>query len=307
MESFPLDFASLSNLTLRGEDGQERTILDAAFTSDVMRLESGMTVEGVTLTHGAFGLVADGTTEVTIRRNRMTANSHHGMLLRGAGASASITENLSELNGLDGISINLGFDATITDNTLRDNDDEGIEVIDAMATLRHNLMTSNRSDGVVVSNGSVAELTENTILDNGDTSINDGGGVWIDNQSMAILTSNTILNNANDGVRIIEMGTSGILTNNIIGLNKLNGIDILEGASATITGGTISGNERHGLFLLGNSKADIALSGEMLSVTDQGRTGIFITDDGSLARIDLTRISLANNADGDIVGPFVEP
>lgn len=97
------------------------------------------------------------------------------------------------------------------------------------------------------------------------------------------------------------------ITRNTITGNYSDGIAIRGGSKAVINGGTSSRNLFSGVFLSGASTADIGLERDVLTLSQNGRAGIEVIDDGSLARINRTRIVFDSNAYGDIVGPFTEP
>ncbi len=97
------------------------------------------------------------------------------------------------------------------------------------------------------------------------------------------------------------------LTDNTIAANNRHGVSIRVDATATVAGGEINQNTQDGIFMERMSSADIALTGNPLTIADNEGAGIFIADDGSSARIDRARITFRNNAEGEIIGPFMAP
>jgi hypothetical protein len=87
------------------------------------------------------------------------------------------------------------------------------------------------------------------------------------------------------------------------------------GSVATINGGVISRNLGSGIRVSASPSdpnlvpgtARIGLDSDAaIEITDNGRNGIFVADDGSLAEIDSRQIVFDNNAEGDTVGHVVD-
>jgi parallel beta-helix repeat protein len=129
-EIFPLNLFGLSPLMLKGA-GREITVIDAGFMSDVISLMSNsqIIIEGFTLIHGAHGLLINRTTALTLRQNRIAENIFAGIEMGiNSRAGNTITENIIERNGLEGIHLFERSAATITNNTIRENSGGGIRV-----------------------------------------------------------------------------------------------------------------------------------------------------------------------------------
>ena len=137
-------------------------------------------------------------------------------------------------------------------------------------------MRLNGANGIVVDVNSLAELRENTIMDNGGAIAFTPGGVPAP---------------------------------------IANGIFVGGGSVATINGGVISRNLGSGIHVSASpfdpnlvpGTARIGLDSDAaIEITDNGRAGIFVGDDGSLATIDGRNIVFQDNAEGDLVGPIVD-
>jgi hypothetical protein len=57
---------------------------------------------------------------------------------------------------------------------------------------------------------------------------------------------------------------------------------------------------------MGGSSATIGSQGDVLTIAQNSGAGIFVTADGSLARIDRSRIVFDSNAGGNIVGDVID-
>ena len=170
-------------------------------------------------------------------------------------------------------------------------------VIGGTANADRNLISGNISSGVLVSNGA----TMNTILGNfigmqidGFSSLaNVGQGIFVNDTA----NGNTIGGLTTEARNLISGNGTGIRLNsvtntsvvgNFIGLNRLgtgdegnteDGIRLEDGATSNIIGGTttaarniISGNDRHGVFISGDSTSNNTVSGNYIG-TDAAGTG----------------------------------
>jgi hypothetical protein len=359
-ETFPLDLRGLarSPFTFQGA-GRDTTIIDAAFTGDVLLLQDSDTplvIDGFTLTHGATGLLFNNVTGLTLRQNLIEQHILAGINLGINTRDTTTAENTIVENIIRGNRVGIGLfehaSAAITDNLIADNVNHGILVTsNATARITHNTIKNNLGAGVLVALGATAELTANVIAHNGQH------GVSIQQHSTATLRHNTIRGNMSDGISVTEGSIVPYIEANTISNNRLRGIIIsslslaeqvtgntiernlfgvvvqvladaslftnvirqnlaagveIFAATATIAGGDISQNGDDGIALFGfgppvlpvfvPARADIGLTGEVLTLAENGLAGIFVNPDGSVARLGC-QIRFVNNGLGDIDGP----
>jgi parallel beta-helix repeat protein len=186
--------------------------------------------------------------------------------------------------------------AEIIANTITGNE-SGIQIQDSStATVVENTVDNNGDDGIFITGGSMAEIIANTITGNRLR------GVDIGNTSQARVIGNNISDNAQDGIFISGNSTEVEIARTTITGND-DGIRIQGSSSATIGDGVIGQNRGNGIFLTGASTATICSTGGRLNVTQNGGAGILVSDDSSLARINTDQIVFSDNAEGDIVGP----
>jgi parallel beta-helix repeat protein len=127
-------------------------------------------------------------------------------------ASAVIRNNTITGNARYGIGLWDGAQATITDNTIRQNGNrqitdnkgeygDGIEVCEnASAVIRNNTITGNARYGIGLWDGAQATITDNTIRQNGDHGINIGYGGYPGETVQAEISRNRIEMNGGCGV-----------------------------------------------------------------------------------------------------------
>jgi hypothetical protein len=259
--------------------------------------------------HG-FGIAMSGHSTAEITGNTIVRNGAHGLDIRD-NSTATVQSNIIQDYGCDGIFINLNSTAEITGNTIMQGNtiqqhdcdgSSGVGIfvdLNSTAEITGNTIMGNRLEGISVLHASRVMIADNMLTDHGSYAI---AGF----DSTVEVMRNTILRNQLDGIGIFHSteASTAIITANVINQNTGNGITIAGGASAAITSGTITQNIQHGIALYGTSTADIGLQGDTLTIARNGGAGIFITNDGSLAHIDRTRIVFDSNAGGEIVGPF---
>jgi parallel beta-helix repeat protein len=354
-ESFPLDLNGLTGLTLHGEG---TVVIDAGLTASVFQaaFSRDLVIEGFVLTRGVNGIDIQASTAITIRNNRITGCSSHGISIGVNSTGIVITENLLADNDQHGLSVQGGSEATVTQNTMRHNGQRGMNVFTASrATIEGNLFEGNFFEGVRISTNSAATVTHNTVRQNGLTGItivlgstaeltgnistnNGGPGFNVTRGSTATLTGNTSINNFAYGVvvglgrntvvltgnRIENNGFSGIASDqgsffgdpvdntlivreNTLRGNRVNGIILGPGTTATISGGLITLNAFAGIFLFDGATATIGLDGAAeLVVSHNTHGGLVVEDDGSLAQINRGRIRFDTNGGGALFGPVTD-
>jgi hypothetical protein len=145
--------------------------------------------------------------------------------------------------------------------------------------------------GVVV-NGGAADVTNNSIHDIGESPLNGtqhGVGVFYGNGASGTLSGTTITNYQKNGVAVNGTGTAVSVENNfvtgqgMIDWTAQNGIQISRGATALVTGNTVSGNSYTpkdtiacGLLFFeaaGVKQHDNTLFGNEINLCNAGRGG----------------------------------
>ena len=135
--------------------------------------------------------------------------------------------------------------------------------------------------GIVVRDGANADIHDNTVQDVRDSTFSgcqNGVAILVGRQSWttsgtATLTNNTISGYQKGGIMVDNTGSSATITNNIVtgvGTTDViaqNGIQISRGATATLSGNTVTGNSFH---LTGNT-------------WDWGSAGILLYDSGAVS------------------------
>lgn len=292
-EIFPLNFFRLPALTMQGAS-PETTVIDAGFTAMVITMinKRGMAIEGFTLTHGAFGLLINGATELTLRGNQITENALSGIEL-GINSSTGnvITENVVGKNGSFGINLFENSAALISQNTFRDNINDGIFVnIDSTAEIYLNRVVNNGRQGVTVFGSATANISDNHIAENVSAGVlvqansssiiqgnaitsNQFSGIVIQETSEATIVTNTTMDNGEAGILVRDQSRSSI-DSNLVMQNSLSGIVIQNSSEATVSNNTITDNIQDGIFVLTSSTAIITGN----DIRSNGLDGIGIQD-----------------------------
>ena len=124
----------------------------------------------------------------------------------------------------------------IADNNIISNDEEGIHIqLSSSNTVTNNTITNNNKDGICFS-GENNNIVGNSITNNG------GHGITMNGESNTI-SGNNISNNANGIYFVWYTNDDNIITNNNITNNIGCGIYIQSAIGNIITGNTVSGNQ----------------------------------------------------------------
>jgi parallel beta-helix repeat protein len=276
-EIFPLDLSGLSHLTLQGS-GSEVTVIDTAFTADIMSSTSntGLIIEGFTLTHGSHGILLNGATSVTIRRNNildnvfdgiamginsnigniitenvLSKNDLHGIVLFER-AAALIADNIFLDNGVAGIFVSAGSSAEIMSNAIENNKGSGIAVEGtSKAIVMNNMIHENLGNGILIGLGSAVTVRDSLIRDNTGAGISASGS-----GAVAEIIANTILGNKGDGIET-DGSLKATVMNNMIHENLGNGIMVGLSSAVTVTDNLINDNTGAGILVSGALLAEI--------------------------------------------------
>jgi parallel beta-helix repeat protein len=145
------------------------------------------------------GFVGLGVTYTRLEGNTFSDNQGYGLHLHEDSDENSVLRNKVSGNGSHGIRIENG-NATVTKNTVVDNDEAGISVTGLGASgtiLKRNVVRRNASSGISV-NGSSTTVVLNT------ASGNDGHGIVVEGAFTApsAVKRNLVTKNGGDGIRV---------------------------------------------------------------------------------------------------------
>ena len=171
-ERFPLDLSRLAGLTLHGEG---HVVIDAGSTANgfTAAFSRDLVIEGFVITRGINGIAIQESTAITIRHNQITEHNTHGISISTNATGIVITANLLANNEQHGLQVSGNSEATVTQNTMRQNGVRGMSLNASRATIVGNLFEGNLEHGISICPGSTAELTGNTSTGNA----RDGFGV----------------------------------------------------------------------------------------------------------------------------------
>jgi len=305
-EIFPLDCSGLAGLTLHGEG---TVVIDAGLTASVFQaaFSRDLIIEGFVITQGLHGIDLQESTAITIRNNHITGQSFNGINIRVNSTGIVITENLLANNDQFGLQVGGNSEATVTQNTIRQNGRHGMNVTTARATIVDNFFEGNVEQGLRIASNATVTATHNTVHQNGrlginvtlgstaeltgNTSTNNGAvGFDVTEGSTATLTGNTSTNNALSGVTVDLGRNTVVLRGNRIENTGGDGITSNRGAfvpdlvdnTLIVQENTLRRNQGHGIVLGRGSTATI--SGGL--ITQNGGAGISLQD-GATATIGL--------------------
>ena len=206
-------YITKSNLTLRTENGADKTIVTSAESGiDVFVIKGNyITIRGFTIT-GAETLVKE------TQKGKGSISLPKGGIFIDTAGHIRISDNLITLNADYGIKLDDAYNITIDDNIIS-NSGTGI-IIFTESTMSHannkiinNIITSNEKSGVeLVSSG-------NLIINNSIT--NNGIGIELVYSSYNIITKNNINSNKNGAGLYSSYSSPGhIVHANVIYLNN---------------------------------------------------------------------------------------
>ena len=136
---------TVDNFQKAGIDMRGST-LTAVISSNTVTGEtpfSTANANGIVVQFGAVATISSNT--VTNLRSTVSGNDAVGILLSGAGAGSSITNNTSNSSDIGIYSANTAGDITISNNIVNNNTDQGIYVQDSagVSTIQNNILTNN--------------------------------------------------------------------------------------------------------------------------------------------------------------------
>jgi hypothetical protein len=233
-------------------------------------------------------------------------------------ATAEVHHSVITGNAQDGIQIDQMSTATIVNNTVRANAAFGVLVsrMSTADTIRGNTIMANGLSGVAVQSTSLATILENHVAANGVATGPDASphGIQVSSGAAATIRHNDIIDNGGSdargaGIVVADPQTASVITDNRLQRNDF-GIAIVRGAHAVIRGGAITEHTLHGIFLQGDparaATADVGLDGGIITLAQNAGFGILVADDGSVARINSTRLVFEGNLAGNFAGNVID-
>jgi hypothetical protein len=221
---------------------------------------------------------------------------------------------ISNVAGADGIAITDAV-VDVRNSIVADNADDGVSVAGAVSsvTVTDSTIDGNARDGITVDGGATAHVLRSRIAHNGE------GGVIVERGSATIDTSTL---DANSGAGVVADGnnTSVTVTDTTVsgtrprageGTPFGGGILVFTTSTATITRSTIDDNTRQGLLVQAGATAIVSgstITGTALGVDDRNPSGAVAVDDsgevpGSLT---VTATIVADNTVPNCVGPVTD-
>lgn len=278
--------------------GGQRTI-----TAAVERLKPGDTllvegacVENVVVPEQVVDIVIDGQGTATINGPDPTKAS-----ITVSGRNITVQNFGSITGGREGVLVDQGGTATITNNIIHGTGNTGIRVSNAgFAAIALNTLENNVGNGIAIDNHSSAHIGFLSLSDttaSPNTIQNNNNGIIILQSSSARIQGNTISGNRSTGITVSEnsearigfrSGSAGTFSApNVIQNNQAAGILVGRSSSARITGNTIINNTGGGVALNDGSTADIgSVGGEggPNTITGNGGAGANARDGVTVAR-----------------------
>lgn len=312
---------SKSNVTARGLTIQNFPDSGIAVGATGGATVTGVAIDGNTLINNLRAIFVTGTgpgnSTLTVTNNTAFDNGRNGIVIFGSSGNTSdtltvlvdnntvkashgsLTEDL--LSGGNGIGIIAGVGsasnktiiATVSNNTLADNESDGILVAGCGSlsgasgmnnsvdiTVVNNTVKRNVDTGILItaagSNGPTCqgnsvrfEISGNTVFDSGNVNIDVSGGAGTGHEVQGIISSNDVKDDDNnpfpigDGLLVSGGGGSGNLVHDI-----------------TISGNVVTGNDRGILINGGTNSLNAVLDGiDVVSntVKNNGSQGILVS------------------------------
>jgi parallel beta helix pectate lyase-like protein len=240
---------------------------------------SRVTIDGITVTGGRNGIIADGA-EGLIVQNALVQGTGRNGVTYAHGASGIVDTVTVTGNARDGIAVD-SASATIINSQVTQSGRFGIGVfnnasarigIDNGNNPAGNVISANSSNGININFGSGALIAMNEITGNGTSAApgNPRNGVSLNSASADLAGGNTISGNAGQGISVrsgaVNVGntTFGFSSVNTITGNgnaaSPGGIFAFLGSAVSMQNATVSNNNGFGMILSLRSQAQIASS-----------------------------------------------
>lgn len=195
----------------------------------------GVTLDGLTITGGEYGVLVLRSREVTIVNNQIVGNRLVGVKVRLGAAdilnnliadtqppygrgihitntvgwpASRIVGNTISSNALSGITTNMAGRVLITGNTVTENGQRGIAVAEMSdALVADNIVQNNVENGIYITDTSMVTVCNNTVGSSLLPTIISGGrygnGITVDFGAQVELYNNTVTDNANYGISVL--------------------------------------------------------------------------------------------------------
>gem|GEM_PF-861687 len=248
--------------------GGQRTITAAVEKlkpGDTLLVE-GACVENAVIPEQVVDVVVDGQGVATINGPDPTKAS-----VTVGGRNITVQNFGSITGGREGVLVDQGGTAKITNNIIHGTGNTGIRVSNAgFAAIALNTLENNVGNGIAIDNhssGYIGFLSLSDTTASPNTIQNNNNGIIILQSSSARIQGNTISGNRSTGITVSEnsearigfrSGSAGTFSApNVIQSNQAAGVLVGRSSSARITGNTISNNAGGGVSLNDGSTADI--------------------------------------------------
>ncbi len=236
--------------------------------------------------------------EADVIRDNEISGGENGVVVTGAGVTATLMENSIAAPSGAGIAVANGATVTVDNNAVTEAG-LGIDIvgIGTTASLSGNRVSDTVERGIQIQTGAEATLHENVVMRAGTT------GIWIDGQgTAATLTGNIVSNAAAEGIKVERAATATITDGNVVSGGKwgiailsdgttaevrgnrvrdasYQGVSIVHGAYAVIVGNTVHGDSG---FYVRHPRSRAVITGN--SVTAE-RQGIYVWEGAAAERI----------------------
>jgi len=198
-----------ARITLRGV-GRNQVIVQTEANTNTLNIgesAAGAKISGITFRHAnktgnerRYTPVWIGAADVEFTNNAIRDADGHGLTIKGA-VNCRIHGNEISGSQWDGIAIYAGTSGAIADNTVRNNQQRGINIVEQPGTLllRGNNLSFNGDAGLLAQKGDGVEIVDNTATNNGSKAAN--GGIAIYNRAgQPILRGNRAHDNKGPGI-----------------------------------------------------------------------------------------------------------
>ena len=264
-----IDFSPVSHMSIQrlkvdfsAASGCANPVYNSAGTGDALgTLPAGHRVVVTGAPATGADLVGGSTTLVDVWMRPPSSYTGTGVLCTGSSTTCTVTN--SKINGggspgTSGIVVSSGASATVTNNTISDNAD----------------------DGILLQNVTGSSISGDTITNNA------GGGIYNYQTNGVTMTGDTLTGNAGGG--IINNGTTGGTEDCGVSNSTGAGVTYLNAAGGTITGCTFSNDAGGGVLLEGSSTGQTitnsvfssdAAGGVVATGTGNQSTGTTVSND----------------------------
>ncbi len=276
--------------------------------------------DGILIGSGASSNTIGGTVAGT--GNVISGNGNDGIEIVNIGTTNNLIEGnfigsnsngtAAFANSVDGVLIRTGASSNTIGgtspgaaNVISGNGNDGIEIVNIGTT--NNLIEGNFIGCNLIGSGAIANKFDGILIRAGAAGNTIGGPV--------AGTGNVISGNGNDGIEIVNNGTSNnLIEGNFIGTNlagsggianKFDGILIRTGASGNTIGGTtagagnvISGNGNHGIEIVNTGTSNNLIEGDFIGTNLAGSGAIANKFDGILIRTGASGNTIGGTAAG---------